>query len=133
MKWSKEQYDRTFEFRARTWYTEAITSPKDIIILLDASGSMKGKRRTLTKYIVNNILDTLYDNDFVNIFTVSNVIEPLIQCFDYELVQANEENLRLFREGLDNYKTRNTGNIVFGIKKAFKVLERYKSRKGGNC
>lgn len=89
MRWSKEMYDQTYDFRIRSWFAEAIASPKDVIILLDRSGSMKGKRRILSKYIINNILDTLYDNDYVNIYTVSNSTQPLVECFDYNLVQVN--------------------------------------------
>lgn len=89
MKWSAEKYNQTFDFRIRSWFVEAMTSPKDVIILLDRSGSMKGKRRVLSRYIINNILDTLYDNDYVNVYTVSNDTQPLVECFDYNLVQVS--------------------------------------------
>lgn len=88
MKWSEEQYDQTYDFRTRTWYTEAITSPKDIIILLDISGSMTGTRRHMSMQVVNQILDTLNDNDFVNIYTFNNVTMPLVDCFNDTLFQV---------------------------------------------
>lgn len=65
-----------------------MTSPKDIIILLDQSGSMKGKRRKLSHQIINDILDTLNDNDFVNIYTFNNVTSPLVDCFNDTLFQV---------------------------------------------
>lgn len=88
VKWSEEQYDQTYDFRTRTWYTEAITSPKDIIILLDISGSMTGTRRQMSMQVVNQILDTLNDNDFVNIYTFNNVTKPLVDCFNDTLFQV---------------------------------------------
>lgn len=88
VQWSDEQYDRTYDFRLRTWYTEAFTSPKDVIILLDRSGSMVGEKIELSRQIVNNILDTLNDNDFVNIYTFTNSTEPVVSCMNDTLVQV---------------------------------------------
>ncbi len=52
-------------------YIQAATSPKDIVILLDASGSMTGQRMEIAKATVEKILDTLSDDDFFNIIWVS--------------------------------------------------------------
>lgn len=51
-------------------YIQAATSPKDIIIMVDISGSMKGLKMTIAKHTINTILDTLGENDFVNIIAV---------------------------------------------------------------
>ena len=51
-------------------YIQAATSPKDIIILVDISGSMKGLKMTIAKHTINTILDTLGENDFVNVIAV---------------------------------------------------------------
>ena len=40
-------------------YIQAATSPKDIVIVVDVSGSMKGLRLTIAKHTINTILDTL--------------------------------------------------------------------------
>ncbi|XP_066154542.1 voltage-dependent calcium channel subunit alpha-2/delta-3-like isoform X2 [Euwallacea fornicatus] len=122
VQWSDERYYQTYDFRTRSWFTEAMTSPKDIIILLDQSGSMKGLRRKLSHQIVNDILDTLNDNDFVNIYTFNNVTSPLVDCFNDTLFQANEENLRLLREYLPVYQIEFVANISLGLEKAFKLL-----------
>lgn len=52
-------------------YIQAATSPKDLVIVVDISGSMKGLRLTIAKHTINTILDTLGENDFVNIIAVS--------------------------------------------------------------
>lgn len=52
-------------------YIQAATSPKDLVIVVDVSGSMKGLRLTIAKHTIKTILDTLGENDFVNIIAVS--------------------------------------------------------------
>lgn len=42
-----------------------------MVIVVDVSGSMKGLRLTIAKHTINTILDTLGENDFVNIIAVS--------------------------------------------------------------
>ncbi|KAI4463039.1 voltage-dependent calcium channel subunit alpha-2/delta-related [Holotrichia oblita] len=134
MKWPDEIYDKTYDHRTRSWYTESMTSPKDMIILLDRSGSMTGKRRIISRHIVHDILDTLADNDYVNVFTFANTTEPLITCFNDTLVQANEENLRLIRENLTQYVVKYHGRLDLAFEKAFEVLsENHWKRSGELC
>lgn len=66
-----------FDCRTRSWYIEAATSPKDVLILMDTSGSMTGIRREIARHVINNILDTLGNNDFVNIITFSEEIKEV--------------------------------------------------------
>uniref|UniRef100_A0A4W4F8K1 VWFA domain-containing protein n=1 Tax=Electrophorus electricus TaxID=8005 RepID=A0A4W4F8K1_ELEEL len=82
----------TFDVRNRNWYIQAATSPKDIIIVVDASGSMKGLRMTIAKHTINTILNTLGENDFVNVIAYTDYVQYLDPCFKGTLVQANQEN-----------------------------------------
>lgn len=89
MDWSDDEYDQIFDFRTRAWHLEAVTSPKDVIILLDKSGSMSEKKWVTGKKIVNHILDTLGDNDYVNVYVFNETTTPLVSCFDFTLMQVN--------------------------------------------
>ena len=60
-----------FDARDRPWYLQASHSPKDIVILLDTSGSMTGSREFVAKSAIRHIVETLMDDDFFNILTVS--------------------------------------------------------------
>lgn len=50
-----------------------------MVIVVDVSGSMKGLRLTIAKHTINTILDTLGENDFVNIIAVSTRLARLRQ------------------------------------------------------
>jgi voltage-dependent calcium channel alpha-2/delta-3 len=49
---------------------------------------MSGERREIAKSVVNAILDTLGDNDFVNVYRFSDTTEELVPCFKDMLVQV---------------------------------------------
>uniref|UniRef100_A0A8B9LDN7 Voltage-dependent calcium channel subunit alpha-2/delta-4-like n=1 Tax=Astyanax mexicanus TaxID=7994 RepID=A0A8B9LDN7_ASTMX len=81
-----------FDCRNRNWYIQAATSPKDIIIVVDVSGSMKGLKLTIAKHTINTILDTLGENDFVNIIAYTDYVRYVEPCFKGTLVQADLDN-----------------------------------------
>ena len=60
-----------FDCRMRSWYLQAATCRKNIIILIDTSGSMKGLRMQIARSTVYQILDTLTDDDYFNIIKVN--------------------------------------------------------------
>uniref|UniRef100_A0A8C5CWK1 Calcium voltage-gated channel auxiliary subunit alpha2delta 4 n=1 Tax=Gadus morhua TaxID=8049 RepID=A0A8C5CWK1_GADMO len=82
----------TFDCRNRNWYIQAASSPKDVVIVVDVSGSMKGLRLTIAKHTINTILDTLGENDFVNIIAYSDYVSYVEPCFKGTLVQADLDN-----------------------------------------
>lgn len=87
MQWKQEPVD-LYDCRTRAWYIEAATSAKDVVILVDFSGSMTGMRKEIARHAANSILDTLGNNDFVNIFTFSEDTQELVPCFRDTLVQV---------------------------------------------
>lgn len=65
------------------------------MILMDNSGSMTGYRNTMAKRTVSNILDTLNNNDFVNVFIYSDRAREVVPCFEDMLVQVRERTARV--------------------------------------
>uniref|UniRef100_I3K0R9 Calcium voltage-gated channel auxiliary subunit alpha2delta 4 n=1 Tax=Oreochromis niloticus TaxID=8128 RepID=I3K0R9_ORENI len=90
----------TFDCRNRNWYIQAATSPKDVVIVVDVSGSMKGLRLTIAKHTINTILDTLGENDFVNIIAVSIclLVEELHVKGEGKVKKAMKESFRILNE-----------------------------------
>ena len=56
-------YDARFE----PWYMNSINHPKEVVILLDASGSMKGYRQVLAILTIRTVIETLSDRDYFNV------------------------------------------------------------------
>lgn len=54
---------------------------KNVLIMLDLSGSMLGQRFEIAKQTIEAIMDTLYDNDFFNVMAVSILSVQLIPGF----------------------------------------------------
>lgn len=124
-RWRQDPVD-LYDCRLRSWYIEAAASPKDMIILVDISGSMTGQRKDIAKHVVSNILETLTTNDFVNIFKFSEHIESVVPCFNESLVQATLANLRELNSRMDNIKTGKIANYSMALTKAFEILEAYR-------
>ncbi|XP_068145661.1 voltage-dependent calcium channel subunit alpha-2/delta-3 isoform X3 [Drosophila tropicalis] len=133
-KWKKDVPVDLYDCRLRSWYMEAATSPKDIVILMDGSGSMLGQRLDIAKHVVNTILDTLGTNDFVNIFTFDKDVKPVVECFEDTLIQANLGNIRELKEGIESFKPKCIANYTAALTRAFEILEETKSSsRGAQC
>ncbi|XP_048489046.1 voltage-dependent calcium channel subunit alpha-2/delta-3 isoform X2 [Plutella xylostella] len=133
MQWRADPVD-IYDCRTRAWYMEAAASPKDVVILVDRSGSMTGQRRDIAKHVVTNILDTLGNNDFVNVMTFADTVVELVPCFNDSLVQATLGNLRDIKLALDNFETMEIANFSAALTRAFELLEIYRNNSGGaNC
>lgn len=132
-KWEQNPVD-LYDCRLRTWYIEAATGPKDIVILMDTSGSMTGQRKDIARHVVHNILDTLGTNDFVNMFTFALEVHEVVECFNNTLVQANMANIRQMKLEMENMETAEIANVTAALIHAFDLLSATReARLGANC
>lgn len=122
-----------YDCRLRSWFIEAAASPKDILILVDVSGSMLGQRADIAKHLVSNILETLTTNDFVNIITFSENV-TFIAGEDI-LVPATLGNIRRLNLAMDDIEPGKIANYTESLRRAFQVLRDYResSTKGAGC
>uniref|UniRef100_A0AAY4CMP1 VWFA domain-containing protein n=1 Tax=Denticeps clupeoides TaxID=299321 RepID=A0AAY4CMP1_9TELE len=111
-----------FDCRNRNWYIQAATSPKDIIIVVDVSGSMKGLKMTIAKHTINTILDTLGENDFVNVIAYTDYVRYVEPCFKGTLVQADLDNREHFKLLVNELQVKGEGEVKKAMKEAFKIL-----------
>ncbi|XP_061571286.1 voltage-dependent calcium channel subunit alpha-2/delta-1-like [Cololabis saira] len=111
-----DQYD----VRRRPWYIQGAASPKDMLILVDASGSVSGLTLKLIKISVSNMLETLSDDDYVNVVAFNKTARSAA-CFD-NLVQANVRNKRILKDAAQNIKAEGITNYTSGFEMAFGQL-----------
>uniref|UniRef100_A0A673YYY2 Voltage-dependent calcium channel subunit alpha-2/delta-4-like n=1 Tax=Salmo trutta TaxID=8032 RepID=A0A673YYY2_SALTR len=123
IKWTPDSNGvAAFDCRNRNWYIQAATSPKDIIIVVDISGSMKGLKMTIAKHTINTILDTLGENDFVNVIAYTDYVRYVEPCFKGTLVQADLDNREHFKVLVDELHVKGEGKVAKAMKESFKIL-----------
>uniref|UniRef100_A0A8C0HQ13 Calcium voltage-gated channel auxiliary subunit alpha2delta 4 n=1 Tax=Buteo japonicus TaxID=224669 RepID=A0A8C0HQ13_9AVES len=124
----------SFDCRNRGWYIQAATSPKDIVIVVDVSGSMKGLRMTIAKHTIITILDTLGENDFVNIIAYNDYVHFIEPCFKGILVQADRDNREHFKQLVDELQAKGVGTVNKALTESFKILREFRDAgQGGLC
>ncbi|KAM6895360.1 voltage-dependent calcium channel subunit alpha-2/delta-1a [Xenentodon cancila] len=111
-----DQYD----VRRRPWYIQGAASPKDMLILVDASGSVSGLTLKLIKISVSNMLETLSDDDYVNVVSFNKTARSAA-CFE-NLVQANVRNKRILKDAVQRIKAEGITNYTSGFELAFGQL-----------
>ncbi|XP_076862860.1 voltage-dependent calcium channel subunit alpha-2/delta-1a [Brachyhypopomus gauderio] len=109
-----------YDVRRRPWYIQGAASPKDMLILVDASGSVSGLTLKLIRTSVNEMLETLSDDDFVNVVSFSSDAKPAA-CFQ-NLVQANVRNKKILKKAVQNITANGITNYKGGFELAFKQL-----------
>uniref|UniRef100_A0A7N8YIZ6 VWFA domain-containing protein n=1 Tax=Mastacembelus armatus TaxID=205130 RepID=A0A7N8YIZ6_9TELE len=123
IKWTPDSNGvAAFDCRNRNWYIQAATSPKDIVIMVDISGSMKGLKITIAKHTINTILDTLGENDFVNVIAYTDYVRYVEPCFKGTLVQADLDNREHFKVLVEELHVKGEAKIKNAMKESFKIL-----------
>uniref|UniRef100_A0AAY3ZYC4 VWFA domain-containing protein n=1 Tax=Denticeps clupeoides TaxID=299321 RepID=A0AAY3ZYC4_9TELE len=110
-----------YDVRRRPWYITGASSPKDMVILVDVSGSVSGLTLKLIKASVTEMLDTLSDDDYVNVASFSEKAEAVIPCFKH-LVQANVRNKKIFKKAVQEMQAKGTTDYKSGFHFAFNQL-----------
>ncbi|KAG7456189.1 hypothetical protein MATL_G00249120 [Megalops atlanticus] len=119
-----------YDVRRRPWYIQGAASPKDMLILVDASGSVSGLTLKLIRTSVNEMLETLSDDDYVNVVSF-NVNVNKAACFKH-LVQANVRNKKILKDGVQNISAKGITNYKKGFEFAFEQLM-YDNVTRANC
>ncbi|KAK0395784.1 hypothetical protein QR680_001427 [Steinernema hermaphroditum] len=108
-RWLVEPESITFDLfdpRYRQWFIGAESSPKDVLFLIDFSGSVKGQTQHLTKMTILHVLATLNPNDYFNAVWYSSRHELVLKhCFD-GFLPATTRNKRMFQNQLEKIEER---------------------------
>ncbi|XP_016072356.1 PREDICTED: voltage-dependent calcium channel subunit alpha-2/delta-2 [Miniopterus natalensis] len=110
-----------YDVRRRPWYIQGASSPKDMVIIVDVSGSVSGLTLKLMKTSVCEMLDTLSDDDYVNVASFNEKAQP-VSCFTH-LVQANVRNKKVFKDAVQGMVAKGTTGYKAGFEYAFDQLQ----------
>ncbi|XP_030748485.1 voltage-dependent calcium channel subunit alpha-2/delta-3 [Sitophilus oryzae] len=132
MHWEehKKEIKDLFDCRIRTWFIEAATCTKDVVILIDNSGSMDGMGKHIGALTAYSILDTFSNNDYVNILYYSEKTAYVVPCFEDQLVQATKENIRLFKDAINSLEPSGKTLLEPALENAFQLLSDYRTKRG---
>ncbi|KAA8580215.1 hypothetical protein FQN60_005750 [Etheostoma spectabile] len=106
-----------YDVRRRPWYIQGAASPKDMLILVDA---VSGLTLKLIRTSVNKMLETLSDDDYVNV-VYFNDKATYASCFE-NLVQANVRNKRMLKDAVQSITAKGITNYRGGFELAFEQL-----------
>ncbi|GBP42129.1 hypothetical protein EVAR_21133_1 [Eumeta japonica] len=135
MPWQKGT--DTYDCRVKSWYIEAATCSKDVIILFDVSGSMTGFKNYVARTTLSAILDTLSNNDYINVYAFKkDKVMEVVDCF-VDLVQATPENIKTLNDALtpdehNKHKIPLEGNATLSLA-YIKAFETLRQRREGKC
>jgi len=121
--YSKISYN--YDPRDESWYISAATGAKDVIVVLDKSGSMEKGRREGAINATKNIIRGLGGRDRFNILTFSDELDS----YTDSLSLVTQETLPKVDQYLDSIITGGTTDYNLALDGAFKVLHQYGSQR----
>jgi len=118
---------KTYDARLRPWYAMGASGPKDLILLLDMSGSMyaSGLRDPAIK-AAKAVLKTLTVNDYATV-VLYNSRATVYDDFDI-LHQMTDENLQGMLHWLDDQHSNGGTNFKAGFQRVSEVLANSKAQ-----
>ncbi|KAF2881973.1 hypothetical protein ILUMI_24201 [Ignelater luminosus] len=80
----------------------------------------------IASLVVNTILDTLSNNDYVNVMNFSEEVNYMVPCFENQIIQATEENIVILKDSLKTLEPERKSLLDIGLQEAFKLLHKYR-------
>jgi len=118
-----------YDPRIRPWYVAATSGPKDVVLVVDTSGSMlRGdgemlgdirSRWTIAKRALLNLVDTFGITDYVNMVEFNSDVKALVPDV---MMHATEENLILLKAEIEAIDPQGGTDFRLALETAFNLL-----------
>ena len=115
----------TYDPRVRPWYVAATSGPKNVILVLDVSGSMGSNDRIdLAMDAATTVIDTLTNSDFTSVIIFSDTAQQLLIPGQQagSLVSATSQSIEKLSSQVTNINPFGGTNFEAAFRKAFEVL-----------
>ena len=121
---SAQESCNSYDPRVRPWYVAATSGPKNVILVVDVSGSMGGLGRlSLAKDAAKTVVNTLTNFDYVGLVTFSGSARVVPIGGSSLLVPATNNNLVLLSNAIDSLSANGQTNFEDAFNTAFNLLE----------
>jgi Mg-chelatase subunit ChlD len=113
---------RSYDNRKRPWYVAASSGPKDIIIILDISGSMKnGNRLDIAKDAIIDVINAFTIGDHFGLVLFSaTAVSP--ETYLLKATKANKNKMKDYVMDIKIDDEKAGTNFYAGFKRAFELL-----------
>jgi len=111
-----------YDPRQRPWYIAASSGPKNVILILDTSGSMRGLRLELMKQAAKQVINSLTVGDRVAVVEFGSRATLHADRSRY-LYEANVVNKKILIKAIDMFYPSGLTNFLDAFQKAFRVLD----------
>lgn len=124
-----DQCDK-YDPRTRPWYVAAATNAKNLILVIDTSGSMtKNSRLEIAQEAAKLLVGTLNINDWYGLVTFSSDSKK----HSSTLQRATNKNIEHWKEIIDNLSANGETNFEAAFRSAFEMLRNTKEDEFGNA
>ena len=117
--------ESTYDPRIRPWYVAASSGPKDVILILDTSGSMQSEDRLgLMKEAAKRVIGTLGVSDYFSVIEFNdNANHVGTTDSSSGLLRADSDNKKAMMEKVDALEASGGTQFITGFDLAFKTFK----------
>lgn len=117
-----------YDPRFRPWYVTATSGAKNVILLIDTSGSMYGDRLSLAKEAAAAVVNTLSNNDFLGIINFGSSASTV---YSNKIFRATISEKEAIISDIDALEATGQTNYEAAFQKGFQLLNAAESDEYG--
>ncbi|CAI9736897.1 Hypothetical predicted protein [Octopus vulgaris] len=125
-----------YDPRTRPWYIAATSGPKDVVIVIDCSLSMKGQKFEIAKAVAKVVISTLTKQDYVNVICARashwdevgkwhHFTTEVLSCQQNRMVPATIAHRKDLIEKIYSLKAGGTSELEKSFQMSFDLLNSY--------
>ena len=111
-----------YDPRLRPWYIAASSGPKNLVLVVDTSGSMKGERLDLMKKAAKQVVNTMTVADRIAVVEFNSAATLYGQDNKF-LFAATQDNIDLLSATIDGFRAEGGTNFLDAFTKTFQALD----------